>query len=87
MGLEQEENAIKGELPLATRPVQPTKVSGFAYRRRAISVGAFIGVALWLVHGRHRGFASEPWLEGRFDLFGHHKSGPLTGREAEELFL
>ena len=86
MGSEQEQNSAKGELPLATRPVQPKKACWFACHRRTIGVSVLIGVALWFVHKRYT-FAPELWSEDRFALLGYHKSDTLTGREAEELFL
>ena len=86
MGAEEGQNFVKGELPLASNTVQSKNACRFAHRRRTIGVGVFLGVALWFVHQRHA-FVTEPWLEGRLNLFGHGKSGPLTGEEAEELFL
>lgn len=86
MGSERGQNTVKGELPLTVRTAPPKKACGFAHRRRTIGVGVLIGVALWFARGRHAS-APEPWSEGRFDLLGYGKSSPLTGKEAEDLFL
>ena len=86
MDSEQDQNDVKGELPLATQTVRPRKAWGSPLRRRAIGVGVFLGVVLWFVHKR-RTFAPEPWLEGSFDPLGHGQSDSLAVKEAEELFL
>jgi len=86
MGSEQSQDSVKGELPLATRPLQPKKACRFALRRRAIGVGVLIGVAMWVAHKWHA-FAPEPWFGGRLDALGYDRSGPLTSKQAEELFL
>lgn len=86
MGSEKCQNSVKGELPLAARTLQPKKACRFALRRRTIGVGVLIGVLMWVAHKQHTS-APEPWLEDRFDLLGYDKSGPLSGKRAEELFL
>jgi len=86
MGLEQSLDSVKGELPLAARTSQPKKACRFALRPRTIGAGVLVGVVMWIAHKRHA-LAPEPWIDGRFDLPGYDKSGPLTGERAEELFL
>jgi len=86
MGSEKCQNSAKSELPLAAHTLQPEKACRFALRRRAIGVGVLIGILMWIAHKRHAS-ALEPWLEDRFDLLEYGKSGPLSGKRAEELFL
>ena len=86
MGLEHSQDSVKGELPFATRTLQPKKACRFALRPRAIGAGVLFGVVMWVAHKQHA-FAPEPWLGDHFDLLGYDKSGPLTGKRAEELFL
>ena len=78
--------SVKVEPPPVTQAVQPRQACRPARRCRTIAVGVLIGVALWLVHKRHT-FAPKLWLEGHLDLLEYDKSYPLTGKEAEELFL
>ena len=86
MGSGQDLKSVKVELPPVTQTVQPRQACRLTHRRRTIAVGVLIGAALWFVHKRHA-FVPEPWLEGHLNLLGDDKSYPLTGKEAEELFL
>jgi len=87
MGSEEGLKSVKVELPPATQTAHPGKAYRFAHRHRTIAVSVFIGVALWFVHKHHTPFTPESWVKGHPDLLGYDKSGSLTGKEVEELFL